>query len=412
MKKCSKSAINSIRQYVADSLFIRRALRLHITLSGQLTRTQQIAVHERRVSLMRQIAAWRDAQMVYMPCVASLLVSLSPPDFEAPISRSRSASECAENIPLWLPSSLLDSLPLSLRTTGLIPGLYEKEKRLRLAQADDALAEIRRLHRIVTGLVIFKKLNVSGTGQKKNTRIRTLFMRFGNTTKKVAERYRAAFRALEKLDRDGDWTSRLRVLRDEDIRGPGREERDDKFDNRPGASERRREPSWIWLVPRVATEGDMEEHLDANLRVEWMKSRARSYRWGEEVGLIPEEMRRTLVSFEVRAAWWRRRKHLRAGIDPSTAHGVNAYAEKQACLLERRVTQYSTCWLPFLASYGVIPSWSEKYVNRAQEGSGPWVNAENDEEDEEMEDDNDDDLVGSFNARPLRRVVDEYELDF
>lgn len=40
------------------------------------------------------------------------------------------------------------------------------------------------------------------------------------------------------------------------------------------------------------------------------------------------------------------------------------------------------------------------------------MNAENDEEDEEMEDDNDDDLVGSFNARPLRRVVDEYELDF
>jgi len=36
---------------------------------------------------------------------------------------------------------------------------------LRKAQADDALAELRRHRRTMTGLVIFKKLNVSGTGQ-------------------------------------------------------------------------------------------------------------------------------------------------------------------------------------------------------------------------------------------------------
>jgi hypothetical protein len=33
-------------------------------------------------------------------------------------------------------------MPAQLRVTGISPGLVEKERKLRLAQADDALAEI------------------------------------------------------------------------------------------------------------------------------------------------------------------------------------------------------------------------------------------------------------------------------
>lgn len=392
-----------------DSQYVRRALRLYITLSGQLTRTQQTAVHERRVSLMRQIAGWRQAQMVYMPCVASLLSSLASPDFDAPRPKSVSSSECIENTPLWLPSALPTTMPVVLQTHGLTPGLREKETRLRVAQAEDALAEVRRLRRIVTGLVIFKKLNVSGTGQKKNTRMRTLFKRFGNSTKRAAERYRAAYSAIEKLDPDGDWTTRLRVLRDKDIRGPGKQERDDKFDNRPEASERRREQSWIWLVPRTGNEGDMEEHLDSNLRVEWMKSRARSHRWREEVGMVLEEMRRTLVSFEQKAVWWLSRKHLRTELPSAIHHGVNAYAEKQARLLERRVAQYSSYWLKFLASYDITPSWGEKYINQVVDDDDPWVDTNEEEEVGDIDEDNVDASNGENTHGP---VVDEYEIDF
>src|ERR1700689_4090239 len=115
-------------------------------------------------------------------------------------------------------------MPAQLRVTGISPGLVEKETKLRLAQADDALAEIRRQRRIVTGLVIFKKLNVSGSGQKKNTRMRTLLKHFSNKTERAAERYWAARKALEGLDPNGTWQTRLQVLRPEDIRGPGREE--------------------------------------------------------------------------------------------------------------------------------------------------------------------------------------------
>jgi hypothetical protein len=246
--------------------------------------------------------------MVYMPCVATILSSATDLDSD----QSTETPERVENTQLYLPSSLPSSLPLQLRVTGLSPGLAEKEIRLRIAQADDALAEIRRQRRIVTGLVLFKKLHVSGTGQKKNTRMRTLFKRFSNKTERVAERYRAARRALEVLNPNGAWQERLHVLRAEDIRGPGREDID-KYDRKPENSEKRREPSWIWLVPHCESGPDavsMEEHLDAHLRVEWAKSRARAARWTEDTSLLEDEMRRVIEFQECRAGWWRTQAHL------------------------------------------------------------------------------------------------------
>lgn len=339
----------------AHNLLHRRGLRMRISQAdGHLTRKQLTEISEARIALHRHIHAWREAQMVYMPCVASLLVTTEG-DGEP--------TDHAKNISLWLPSSLPTSLPSVLRTTGLSPGLLEKEAQLWLAQADDALAEIRRQRRIVTGLVIFKKLNISGTGQKKNTRMRALFKRFNNKTMRVADRYRAARSSLEVLDPEGSWRARLQVLRPEDIRGPGRDEHDQN--RRSKMTEKRREQSWIWLVPRIETAadiGEMEEHLDANLRVEWAKSRARAARWSEEVDLLLEEMRRTLAFFEWRAGWWRdqglRRSHT-AEVD--ICHGLQAYAEKQADLLEQLAHKYAKYWLPILKAKGISPCWESRY---------------------------------------------------
>lgn len=350
-----------------------------------------------------------------MPCVSTLLPTSTTPDFDAPRPKAPPTSECIENTPLWLPSGLPDSLSRPLRAT-MTPGLLDKEKSLRLAQAEDALEEIRRLRRVVTGLVIFKKLNVSGTGQKRNTRMRTLFKRFGNSTKRAAACYRDAYDALTKLDPSGDWSSRLRVLRDEDIRGPAKEDRDDKFDNRPETSDRRREQSWIWLVHRASNDDSTggEEHLDANLRVEWMKSRARFLRWDEEVVLIVEEMRRTLAYFEYKAAWWHARKHLRdSSAPPDICHGVNAYAEKQAFLLHCRTGQYSRHWLPHLASQGATPSWCEPYLCHlkvgAEASSTEDIHDDDDDRDDDEEDLEHNDAGGNQNTG---RHVDEYEIDF
>jgi hypothetical protein len=204
-----------------------------------------------------------------MPGVVSLLPSFSNDDGEA-------ACE-AEAIPLWLPSSLPLSLPHQLHTTGMLPVLLEKEKHLLIAQADDALADICQQRRTMTGLMIFKKLNISDAGQKQNTRMHTLFKRFNNKTERVADRYRDARRALEILDPDGDWKIRLQVLHAEDIRGPGKGDLDASV-HLGESSDKHHELSWIWLVPRVETAPDMEntEHLDASLRVEWAKLRAQA----------------------------------------------------------------------------------------------------------------------------------------
>jgi len=154
-------------------------------------------------------------------------------------------TEKPESIQLWLPSSL----PTGLRKTGCVNGLVDKEHRLQLAEADDALAALRRQLRITTEVFNYKKTHVSGTGQKANTRAWTMLSRLTTKTRLIADRYRAARKALAILDPDGDWQHQLRPLCQEDIRGPTRTDDDE--------SEGRWELSWIWVTTnRVPTEGD------------------------------------------------------------------------------------------------------------------------------------------------------------
>lgn len=376
---------------ISDHLTIihRRALKLHLLQAqGPMTASEIRDIHHKRVALHHCVHNWRQAQMVYMPCVASILSSTMDPD-----SSDDHPAVHVENLPLYLPSSLPSSLPAQLCVTGLSPGLAEKEIRLRMAQADDALAEVCRQRRIVTGLVLFKKLHISGAGQRNNTRIRALFKRFSNKTERVAERYRAARRALEVLDPGGAWKERLRVLRAEDIRGPGREDID-RYDRKPENSEKRREQSWIWLVPRTESGPDAvpaEEHLDASLRVEWARSRARAARWTEDALLLLEEMRRVLDFEERKADWWRSRAHLRSSEPEHLRHGLVAYAERQAALHERIASGHARYWLSVLKSFDIEPCWGPRYAT-SDLGSANVHESDSNTEDERDEDERDENI--------------------
>ncbi|RDX40776.1 hypothetical protein OH76DRAFT_1489992 [Lentinus brumalis] len=123
----------------------------------------------------------------------------------------------AEEIKLFLPSAL----PPSLRQLSSLTSLCDKECRLRLAQLSDCLEDIRRLRRVLTGITQFKRLNVSNTGQRANTRIRALYARFEAKIHRSVLRYRAARIAMEALDPAGEWAHQFKELRDEDISGPG-----------------------------------------------------------------------------------------------------------------------------------------------------------------------------------------------
>ena len=183
--------------------------------------------------------------MLYMPGVTQLRQVNSTRTDAMPTEQD---SEMPESIELWLPSSL----PSGLRETGCVDGLAEKESHLRVAEADDALVALRRQLRITMGIFNYKKTHVSGTGQKSNTRARTLLSQLTAKTKMFADCYRAARKALSILDPSGDWRRRLLPLRPEDIRGPTRLDDDE--------SEGRRELTWIWLTGRTtqvsANDGD------------------------------------------------------------------------------------------------------------------------------------------------------------
>ena len=150
----------------------------------------------------------------------------------------------AENLPLCLPSAL-PGLIVSQR-------LRSMELRLRLAEAEDMLEKIRGYRRNLYSVGVMRKVHIAGTGTRPNTRVQAVFDRLQSKIRVAAETYRAARSALLVLEPEGNWSIKLKELRDEDIRGPYRDEEQ---------SEGRYTPSWIWLTPGANTtsDGDLPE---------------------------------------------------------------------------------------------------------------------------------------------------------
>jgi hypothetical protein len=395
-------------------IFCRRGLAQEVAaFKGKLTPHESADVQEKRNSLAHRIQQWREVQFAYTPTVATLLVSdlansdLPSPSFEKP-----------ESTDLLLPSSL----PSKLRDNPTIKKIAAKELRLRIAQADDALADIRRLRRLITGLTNFKKLNVSGTGNKPNTRMRTLHNRMMNKVDRTANRYIAARRALLSLDPTGGvWKDRLRELdKKKDIRGPGRDPDDP-------TSKGRYEISWIWTVSRPVNntpdDSESEEVLNASLRSEWTKAKARRDRWDEEWRLVQEEMRRVVAYLEWRASWWCEQGRQSKVDDEGTVMGLRAYAEKQAATLLALARDCTRQWIPALANEGIVPEWVKRYnaiLTQDSQASSLKTDmdideeiGDNDEQPEDLDgpDDDDKEETGSVDSSLDSEGFDIYDLE-
>jgi hypothetical protein len=327
-------------------------------------------MERRRVSLFDRIETWRSIQLLYMPVISQLRQINSTRTDALPTDQD---SEKPESLQLWLPSSV----PSGLREAGCVDGLLDKECRLRLAEADDALIALRRQLRITTGVFNYKKTHVSGTGQKSNTRARTLLSQLSAKTKLFADRYRAARKALSILDPNGEWQHRLLPLRAEDIRGPTRLDDDE--------SEGRRQLTWIWLTGRKAQmpigEGDEFEIAEgtcidyntihtltylSGMRVEWAKTHARANRWQEEVLLVTEEMRRVIAFLDWKASWWRAQGSHRDDVRADIQDGLLAYSHRQGDLMQRLAETFAVLWYPLLTGAGLNAEWSAHYISYAQ----------------------------------------------
>lgn len=79
----------------------------------------------------------------------------------------------AEKVELFLLSQLLPSL----WSTSCMPGLHDTEFKLHVAYASDALEQLKQHLCIHSGLFRYKIKQVSGPGQKTNTRAQVLIER-------------------------------------------------------------------------------------------------------------------------------------------------------------------------------------------------------------------------------------------
>ncbi|KAI9069574.1 hypothetical protein FKP32DRAFT_1559434, partial [Trametes sanguinea] len=319
---------------------------------------------ERRNILRKRIGHWIEAQSVYMPTVPQLRIQTNtavpqasaledePSESDATAEAPTASASLPEDIALWLPSSL----PPALNDGDMLRRLANMESRLRLAQLEDSLADIRRLRRILQNVAQFKRLNVSGTGNKPNTRIRALFTKFQRKQSRSADRYRAAYRALSALDPGGEWKRVFRELLDKDLTGPGQD--DDSL------GEGYREISWIWRVPTdVDSDADHATEYNVSMRAEWARAKARAERWEEEIELLVEEMRRVVAYFQWQATWWEQQADRRNGM-PFTAplpldlmDGVRAFAMKHGEQFRGLAFKCARRWTPLLIGLGRTPAW-------------------------------------------------------
>lgn len=334
--------------YIANGN-IRYQLRVKASNKNQKSTKHLADLQEERLGLLNQIHNWRQAQLVYTPYAAVLVASSSAVNGDGV-----TCTVSAENTPLFLPSAL----PVNIQSASDMKRVCHMEIRLRLAEARDALTDIRRMRRSIQWLWQFKKVNLAGMGNRPNTKSQTIYNRMSNQVDRAANKYRRARSALLILDPDGAWQGELRELRKEDIRGPGKGPDEEKKSNG------RFEPSWIWLTVRAAKSTTPTEHeFNESMRVEWAKQRARMMRWQEESMIVQEEMRRVLVWFEWKADWWEGQALLRKDGDPDILHGVASYAHKQAYIIRRLAVRCASEWMPVLRENNIEPCWGKGFEN-------------------------------------------------
>ena len=326
-------------------------------------------LHERRTSLRRKIQKFRELQGVYMAAASATLA-------EDPACRTDVQE--VEKIRLGLPSEISPSR----RALVCSPRLLEIETRLREGQCRDALQDLRSKLHTIHQLYSYKKLNVRNQGP--NTRARAGIAHQDAGKSRAVKRYRRARCAKFALSGPGEWELELRVLEDRDIRGledddlsSATQKRKRGHGDSGGPAEGHRRMSWIW---HSADQHGSVDMIDG-LRVEWLKVRARQMRWGEEVRLLGEEMRRVLVTYRHEHQLWMVRSATPLSADPILKEGLISYAIKQAGIRSAMAQVFRRLCMPVAstASPSTVKDW-----DGAEWGDGVAVEVAAEEEEGEL----------------------------
>ncbi|KAJ8494859.1 hypothetical protein ONZ45_g13096 [Pleurotus djamor] len=278
----------------------------------------------------------------------------------APLPIAPSHNIQAESVPVILPSSLSTA-----DRSGCRNDLIDIERSLCETLCQSSLDELRNQLVIKARLLSYKDRHARHQGP--NTRTRAIIDRTQSKIKHQTSLFRASWLALKALA-DGD-TSKLkwpeltdgaiRCLTDPDVRDPhqvraarqgerGRADvitvggtEEDEEDNEPlraiVAKEGYRLVSWIW-------QDAVGSCVDDVLRTEWAKAWARARRWNEEVLLLKEEMRRTIITLRHQAAAWKGRVSCSHQPRFDYTSGLKAYAFRQASLRHDLASKFETMW--------------------------------------------------------------------
>ncbi|THU90019.1 hypothetical protein K435DRAFT_802306 [Dendrothele bispora CBS 962.96] len=365
--------------HVTPSAFISHGLKLEeqqrrlaqdVKNNAHTTAKQLTTIIERRTRLSRAIGRFRAIQATYTPAA---LQALSKRQVNSPGKADNSVlDENPESIPLMLPSSLSPAE----REQGCRTGLLGIELQLRDAQMRRSLEHLRNHLHIRSRLVTYRDSNVRH--QSMLTRSRAMLARNDMKTETHKQRYQAAWLAVARAHggdktkvkwmqlRDADvrclsseadlaWKSARKVLGKKRRKEMEEEMRlnkeltaaaDDAEVTREEVRDRSghgyQKTSWIWMQGGTGEMID-EERMRDGIRVEYCKAYARTQRWTEEVLLVREEMRRSLVSLEAKARWWEKRTEAPAN-DDIHAEGVAAYAHSQAAVMRALLTRFIRVW--------------------------------------------------------------------
>ncbi|KAJ7434267.1 hypothetical protein B0H11DRAFT_2164741 [Mycena galericulata] len=295
------------------------------------TSEQRTNMTERSNKLRRKLLTWMDAQVTFIPHVALLRAEEDRARLRIAATQAQPGIQ-VQHMTLWMPSNIKNRVECDLE-------LYEYEFRLRVAQGNEALEDVR--HQLLIRMHLYKYKDRFARGVKANTRCQT----------KIDAR--RALVGLGSQVEDRSWEVTLRPLLEADVRGMPRALFQDperkKLLLQKGPEARRKAEiagteakarmSWIWRNPGVE---DEEGGLNEALRLEWAKTRARFLRQQEQLDLLEEEMRRTLQFLRWRADWWRERAGLRpqAPTDEEELDPFTAYAPTHSAYGEGNVAHY------------------------------------------------------------------------
>ncbi|KAF8129675.1 hypothetical protein K438DRAFT_2136108 [Mycena galopus ATCC 62051] len=286
-------------------LFCERRLEINIKGLKDPLPTQKLGFVKRRTGLLKRIHRFCQLQLVYMPALQCFLM-----DVEKQVV-DRNGEQTAEATRLFLPSKISDA---KIQGRACARGLPEVEARMREGETGEALEKVREGLRSRMSTNRFRITNHMGQGAL--TRGQGILRQIEIKVHLAKVHYWYAHAGLLALRGHGVWEERLKVLRDEDMRGLNEralaeEEvaRENQVDELTRALAK---PAGRVVAEGIAAgEGshsllgeDTDPKLHEALRVEWCRAYSRSRRLEEEVRLLREEMRCTIAYSEVAAREW------------------------------------------------------------------------------------------------------------